>query len=204
LSAAVAEAHNAGKRITSHAIGGKGVKNAILAGLDSIEHACFMDDEAIEMVIDRGIIIVPTLVAVNRIAINGDKLPAWMHEKVMLEAEASESSFRAAVAAGVKIACGTDAGTPFNPHTEVAAELDLMVRFGMTTKQALIAATVTSAENFGLLHEIGTIEVGKRADLMMVDGNPIDDIAALRNVVLVSKGGLLVRDDLGAPNGQEQ
>ncbi len=201
LAAAVAEAHNAGRRITSHAIGGQGVKNAIAAGLDSIEHACFMDDEAIGMAIDRGTIIVPTLIAVDRIASNGDRLPSWMHEKVMMEAEASESSFRAAVAAGVKIACGTDAGTPFNPHTEVPGELELMVRFGMTPRQALTAATVVSAENFGLSRELGGIQEGKLADLLLVEGDPLADISAIRNVVLVSKDGVLVRDDL-APAGQ--
>lgn len=197
LEAAVAEAHNAGKRITSHAIGGQGVKNALAAGLDSIEHACFMDDEAIEMAINRGTIIVPTLIAVNRIVTNGDTLPGWMYEKALSESEASESSFRAAIAAGVKIACGTDAGTPFNPHTEVPAELALMVEFGMTTTQALLAATTVSSENFGLENELGTIEVGKRADLLLVDGNPVDDIRAVRNVVLVTKDGTFARDDLG-------
>lgn len=189
LAAAVAEAHNAGKRITSHAIGGQGVKNAILAGLDSIEHACFMDDEAIELALERDTIIVPTLIAVRRIADNGDSLPQWMYEKVLLEAEASERSFRAALAAGVTIACGTDAGTPYNPHGELPGELELMVAFGMTPAQALTAATSTSAVNFGLADELGTVEDGKLADLLLVDGDPTDTISAIRNVVLVVKGG---------------
>jgi imidazolonepropionase-like amidohydrolase len=189
LAAAVAEAHNAGKRITSHAIGGQGVKNAILAGLDSIEHACFMDDEAIQLALDRGTIIVPTLIAVRRIADNGDSLPAWMYEKVMLEAEASERSFRAAVAAGVTIACGTDAGTPYNPHGELPGELELMVEFGMTPVQALVAATSTSAVNFGLADELGTVAEGRLADLLLVEGDPTESISAVRNVVLVLQGG---------------
>ncbi len=189
LAAAVAEAHNAGKRITSHAIGGQGVKNAILAGLDSIEHACFMDDEAIQLALDRGTIIVPTLIAVRRIADNGDSLPAWMYEKVMLEAEASERSFRAAVAAGVTIACGTDAGTPYNPHGELPGELELMVEFGMTPVQALVAATSTSAVNFDLADELGTVAEGRLADLLLVEGDPTTSISAVRDVVLVLKGG---------------
>jgi imidazolonepropionase-like amidohydrolase len=182
LAAAVAEAHNAGKRITSHAIGGQGVKNAILAGLDSIEHACFMDDEAIQLALDRDTIIVPTLIAVRRIADNGDSLPAWMYEKVMLEAEASERSFRAAVAAGVTIACGTDAGTPYNPHSELPGELELMVEFGMDPVQALVAATSVNAVNFGVADELGTVAEGKLADLLLVEGDPTTDIAALTRV----------------------
>jgi imidazolonepropionase-like amidohydrolase len=201
LAAAVAEAHNAGKRITSHAIGGQGVKNAILAGLDSIEHACFMDDEAIQLALDRGTIIVPTLIAVRRIADNGDSLPAWMYEKVMLEAEASERSFRAAVAAGVTIACGTDAGTPYNPHGELPGELELMVEFGMTPVQALVAATSTSAVNFDLADELGTVAEGRLADLLLVEGDPTTSISAVRDVVLVLKGGAVAHgalDPVGA------
>jgi imidazolonepropionase-like amidohydrolase len=201
LAAAVAEAHNAGKRITSHAIGGQGVKNAILAGLDSIEHACFMDDEAIQLALDRDTIIVPTLIAVRRIADNGDSLPAWMYEKVMLEAEASERSFRAAVAAGVTIACGTDAGTPYNAHSELPGELELMVEFGMSPVQALVSATSTGALNFGLADELGTVADGKLADLLLVDGDPTRDISAVRDVVLVVKAGELVHgvlDPVGA------
>jgi imidazolonepropionase-like amidohydrolase len=198
LAAAVAEAHNAGKRITSHAIGGQGVKNAILAGLDSIEHACFMDDEAIQLALDRGTIIVPTLIAVRRIADNGDSLPAWMYEKVMLEAEASERSFRAAVAAGVTIACGTDAGTPHNPHGELPGELELMVEFGMTPVQALVAATSTSAVNFDLADELGTVAEGRLADLLLVEGDPTTSISAVRDVVLVLKGGAVAHGALDA------
>ena len=194
LAAAVTEAHNAGKRITSHAIGGQGVKNAIVAGLDSIEHACFMDDEAIQLALDHDTIIVPTLIAVRRIAINGDSLPKWMHDKVMMEAEASERSFRAALAAGVTIACGTDAGTPFNPHTELPGELELMVEFGMSPVQALVSATSTAARNFGLTDELGTVTVGKLADLLLVAGDPTTSVSAVRDVVLVLKGGRVVAD----------
>jgi imidazolonepropionase-like amidohydrolase len=196
LNAAVQEAHNAGKRITSHAIGGPGVKNAIRAGLDSIEHACFFDDEAIELALEHGTIIVPTLIAVNRIVTNGDKLPSWVYEKALTESEASVSGFTAMVKAGVRVACGTDAGTPFNPHTEVPAELELMVEYGMTPVQALVAATITAAENFDVLDELGSIEVGKLADLLLVDGDPTSNVSDIRNVLLVAKGGAVVRDEL--------
>ncbi|PZE23559.1 MULTISPECIES: amidohydrolase family protein [unclassified Curtobacterium] len=196
LRAAVDEAHNAGKRITSHAIGGPGVKNAIRAGLDSIEHACFFDDEAIELALERGTIIVPTLVAVNRIVTNPETVSASVYRKARMESDASVAGFRAMVEAGVRVACGTDAGTPHNPHTEVPVELGLMVEYGMTPVQALVAATLTSAENFDVLDTLGTIEVGKTADLLLVEGDPTADIGAIRDVLLVAKAGAVVRDEL--------
>lgn len=196
LRAAVDEAHNAGKRITSHAIGGPGVKNAIRAGLDSIEHACFFDDEAIELALERGTIIVPTLVAVNRIVTNEDSVSPSVYRKALMESEASVAGFRAMVQAGVRVACGTDAGTPNNPHTEVPVELELMVEYGMTPAQALVAATLTSAENFDVLDTLGSIETGKLADLLLVEGDPTTDIATIRNVLFVAKAGEVFRDEL--------
>ncbi|MFF1879701.1 amidohydrolase family protein [Leifsonia sp. NPDC058230] len=198
LRAAVDEAHNAGKRITSHAIGGAGVKNAIRAGLDSIEHACFFDEEAIELALERGTIIVPTLVAVNRIVTNGDKIPEWVYKKALMESEASVAGFRAMVEAGVRVACGTDAGTPHNPHTELPTELELMVEYGMSPGQALVAATLTAAENFDVLDTLGSIEAGKLADLLLVEGDPTANISAVRQVLLVAKGGEVFRDELTA------
>ncbi|GAA2003985.1 amidohydrolase family protein [Brevibacterium samyangense] len=192
LRAGADEAHNAGKRITAHAIGGQGVKNAITAGIDSIEHACFMDEEAIDMALEAGTIIVPTLIAVQSLVEHGDAVPEWMCRKVLMESEASVSSFAAAVEAGVRIACGTDAGTPFNPHTETPGELELMVRFGMDPAQALVSATRVSAENFGVADELGTLEVGKLADLLLVEGDPTREISALRDVAAVVKGGDVV------------
>jgi imidazolonepropionase-like amidohydrolase len=196
LRAAVDEAHNAGKRITSHAIGGAGVKNAIRAGLDSIEHACFFDEEAIELALERGTIIVPTLIAVNRIVTNGDSIPEWVYTKALMESEASVSGFQAMVKAGVRVACGTDAGTPHNPHTELPAELELMVEYGMTPAQALVSATLTAAENFDVLDTLGVVEPGKLADLLLVEGDPTTDISAVRDVLLVAKGGRIFRDEL--------
>jgi imidazolonepropionase-like amidohydrolase len=121
-----------------------------------------------------------------------------MYEKVMLEAEASERSFRAAVAAGVTIACGTDAGTPYNPHGELPGELELMVEFGMTPVQALVAATSTSAVNFDLADELGTVAEGRLADLLLVEGDPTTSISAVRDVVLVLKGGAVAHGALDA------
>lgn len=191
LAAVAREAHNAGKRVASHAIGGQGIKNAIAAGIDSIEHGFYLDDESLEDAIDRGTYLVPTLIAVNRIVENPDKIPSWVVEKAESESGHHRDSFVAAVRSGMKIAAGTDAGTPFNPHGELPAELALMVEFGLSPTEALVAATRNAAENLELLHDIGTLEVGKLADLIVVDGDPTTDISATRRVGLVCKEGVI-------------
>jgi imidazolonepropionase-like amidohydrolase len=198
LTAVAREAHNAGKRVASHAIGGQGIKNAIAAGIDSIEHGFYLDDESLEAAIDRGTYLVPTLIAVNRIVENPDKIPRWVVEKAESESGHHRESFAAAVRCGMKIAAGTDAGTPFNPHGELPTELELMVEYGISPEQALVAATRNAAENLDLLHDLGTLEVGKLADLIVVDGDPLADISVTRNVTLVVKEGVIHRDDLAA------
>lgn len=122
------EAHNAGRRAACHAIGNEGIKNAIRAGIDSIEHGFYLDDEALELALDRGTVLVPTLIAVNQIVNNGKTgaMPAWVVEKAESESGHHRESFAAAVRSGMKVAAGTDAGTPFNPHTYLPQELALM------------------------------------------------------------------------------
>jgi imidazolonepropionase-like amidohydrolase len=200
LAAVAREAHNAGKRVASHAIGGQGIKNAIAAGIDSIEHGFYLDDESLAAAVDRGTYLVPTLIAVNRIVDNPDKIPSWVVEKAESESGHHRDSFVAAVRSGMKIAAGTDAGTPFNPHGELPTELELMVEFGISPVQALVAATRNAAENLDLLHDLGTLEVGKLADLIVVDGDPTADVGVTRNVLLVAKDGVIHRDEL-APGG---
>lgn len=197
LEQAARIAHNAGKRITSHAIGVAGAKNAVRAGIDSVEHAIHVDDELIELALANGTYIVPTLNAVDRNARNADGVASWMHEKVRHLLEASESGFRRLVDAGVRIAAGSDAGTCFNPHDEFPRELELMVRFGMSPAQALVAATRSAAENFGVWESLGSLEVGKIADLLLVDGDPTSQIRAVRDVVAVVKDGVVAVDALG-------
>lgn len=196
LTAVAREAHNAGRRVASHAIGGQGIKNALRAGIDSIEHGFYLDDESLEMAVAQGTFLVPTLIAVNRIVENPDKIPSWVVEKAESESGAHRESFLAAVRSGMKIAAGTDAGTPFNPHGEMPAELELMVEFGLTPTEALLAATRNAAENIDLLHEVGTLETGKLADLVLLDGDPTVDITAAHNVVMVVKDGVVHRNEL--------
>lgn len=191
------EAHNSGRRVTTHAIGNSGIKNALRAGIDSIEHGFYLDDEALELAVSQGTFLVPTMIAVASIIDNGVEagVPAWVVAKAEVQAEASRNGFRAAVDSGMKIAAGTDAGTPYNRHYDMAREMATMVRFGLTPMQAVTAATRNSAENLDMLNSVGTIEVGKFADLLLVDGDPSVDISAVNRVVMVMKDGVVYRDD---------
>jgi imidazolonepropionase-like amidohydrolase len=201
-------AHAAGKRVTTHAIGGEGIKNALRAGIDSIEHGFYLDDEALELAVAQGTFLVPTLSALAGILDSGVArgIPAWVVAKAERERERSIEGFNAAVRSGMRIAAGTDAGTPFNRHQDMAQELALMVRAGLSPMQAVVAATRHSAENLDLLHAVGTVEVGKLADLLLVDGDPTRDITAVARVVMVLKEGVVHRDDRHAapqPIGEE-
>jgi imidazolonepropionase-like amidohydrolase len=201
LAVVAQEAHNSGRRATTHAIGNAGIRNALLAGIDSIEHGMHLDDPTLELALDRGAFLVPTLLAVSRIVEAGVArgVPLWVVEKAEEQLQHSRDSFVAAVRSGMKIAAGTDAGTPFNPHEDLADELALMVGLGLSPMQAIVAATRHAAENLDVLHAVGTVEVGKRADLLLVDGDPTADITAVARVVLVAKDGVVVRDELPAP-----
>jgi imidazolonepropionase-like amidohydrolase len=198
LEAVAREAHNSGRRAACHAIGNEGIKNAIRAGIDSIEHAYYLDDEAVQLMIDRGTFVVPTLLAGHQIVKNGQagRVPRWITDKSLATAEHHRESFTLAARSGVKIAAGTDAGTPFNPHGDLAAELKLMVDCGLSPADAIVAATRNAAENLGLLHDTGSIEIGKRADLILVDGDPTTDISALARVSCVVGNGKVVAERL--------
>jgi imidazolonepropionase-like amidohydrolase len=199
LDAAARAAHDSGRRITTHAIGRAGIHNALQAGIDSVEHGFYFDDELLELAIDRGVFLVPTMLAVDGIISNVARgIPAWAVEKAEAEAGQQRTSFAAAVSSGMRIAAGTDAGTPFNPHGAFARELALMVEHGLSPMQTLVAATSAAAENLGLAHEIGTLTVGKLADLILVDGDPVTDITATGRVALVVKDGVIHRKELSS------
>jgi imidazolonepropionase-like amidohydrolase len=144
--------------------------------------------------LDRGTYIVPTFLAGHQIISNGlaGRVPRWITEKTLPIAEQHRASFAAAVRSGLKIAAGTDAGTPFNPHGDLAAELKLMVDYGLRPADAIVAATRNAAENLGLLDDTGSVEVGKRADLILVDGDPTADIGCLANVSHVVSNGVTI------------
>lgn len=198
MTAGVDEAHKAGRPAASHAIGNGGIKNALKAGIDSVEHGFYLDDESINLALKQGSFVVPTLIAVDQIVNNGPSggIPDWVVRKAQSESGHHRESFVMAVKSGVKIAAGTDAGTPFNPHGDLALELAKMVEFGLPPMLALVAATSNAARLLRMDDQIGSIEKGKVADLILVDGDPTHDIGVMRRPSLVMKSGTIVRDDV--------
>ena len=169
IAAIVRAAHEAGRRVTAHSTGAQGTKNAIRAGIDSIEHGVDLDDEAVSMLLEQGTTLVPTLLAVRRIVARRDSVPAWMAEKALAAQALHEHSIRLAVERGVRIAAGTDAGTPFNPHGSLPDEVQALTDVGLTPGAALAAATLGGARNLGIANVTGTIEPGKAADIVLLD-----------------------------------
>lgn len=181
LAAGVDEAHKAFRRAIAHAQGNAGIRNAVRAGIDSIEHGVYLDDTVIEEMRERGTFLVPTLVAPAMIARHGIEagIPAYVVQKASGVVDIHRESFRKAVRAGVRIAMGTDAGTPFNRHGANAQELALMVECGLSPADTIVAATRNAAELLDLLDVTGTVELGKAADLLVVDGDPLADVGIL-------------------------
>jgi imidazolonepropionase-like amidohydrolase len=193
LRAGVQEAHKAGKRAATHAQGTEGIKAAIRAGIDTVEHGIFLDDEAIEMMIERGVVFVPTLAAPYRIVEAGEEkgIPAYALEKSRRVMDSHRRSFEWAAGAGVTIAAGNDGGTPFNPSHDLVTEIRLMAEWGLGNMGAIRAATHGSARALGLSEETGTVQEGKWADLLILeqDADPLQDITALGRVWMVVKQG---------------
>jgi imidazolonepropionase-like amidohydrolase len=194
LCAAVEEAHKVGLRVAAHAHGTEGIKNALRAGVDTIEHASYLDDEAIELFLEGDAWMVSTLIASERLMphLDDPAMPAHVRDKIRDHTSQEAASLERAITAGVRIAAGTDAGTGYNPHGGLPEQVALLADHGMTPEQALTAATRDSANAMGLAETHGKIAVGRRADLLVVDGDPFADLAALRNVRAVYLGGRLV------------
>ena len=183
------EAHALDRRVMCHALGGRGLRIAIEAGVDSIEHGCYLDEEPelLDMMAQRNIFFVPTFAVYEYH--RKSALP-HVRERAHHLQEHHVTSLRRAFAAGVKIAAGTDAGG--HGHPSNAMEIECLVKAGLTPLQALRAATGWAAECLGLEHDIGTIEKGKLADLIVVAGDPLGDVKMLQNperIALVLKGG---------------
>jgi imidazolonepropionase-like amidohydrolase len=199
LAAGIYEARKAGKKTAAHAHGAEGIKNAVRAGIDSIEHAFLADEESISLMKAAGTTLVPTVSPIHLVVEKG--IAAGIPEYVVVKSRqalgAEEESFKAACAAGLKIALGTDAGMPFNHHGENHQELVAMVELGLPPEQAIIAATSRAAELLGLADKVGTLAPGKEADLLVVAANPLEDIRRLKDeesIKLVMKKGELVVD----------
>jgi imidazolonepropionase-like amidohydrolase len=175
LEVLVEEATAAGIFVMAHAQGADGIKNAVRAGIRSIEHGIFLDDEGIELMLRNGTWFVPTLVAPQGVldAVDaGVSLPPVVVDKARLTLEIHRTAFRTAVEAGVRIAMGTDSGVA--PHGQNLRELELMAAGGMTPAAVLEATTRSAAQLLGVDGQVGTIEPGKRADLVVLDGDPYD------------------------------
>ncbi len=194
LRAICETAHHLGRKVAAHAHGADGNKAALRAGVDSIEHGTFLDDEAIALFKERGAFYVPTMLAgvtVGEIASAPDSyfVPA-VRAKALQVGPVIKSAFAKAHKAGVRIAFGTDSGV--SQHGENGREFLFMVEQGMTPAEAIGAATVGAAELCGLSKEIGTIEAGKAADIIAVGGSPLADIANIRDVRFVLRDGRVV------------
>ncbi len=195
MAAAIAEAQKADRKTATHAQGTEGIKNALRAGIDSIEHGVFLDDEAIELMLENDVYLVPTLAAVHCIVEEGVEagIPEFAVKKSEAVMESHIRSFQMAREAGVKIAMGTDAGTPLNLHGANLYELELMVEYGMEPLEAIRAATLTGAEMIGLDNELGSLEPEKAAHFVVIDGNPDENIRDIHFVDQVYKNGRLIR-----------
>jgi imidazolonepropionase-like amidohydrolase len=192
IAAAVDEAHKKGKVVASHAANVESVLASLRAGVDTIEHGLIMNEVCIDGLVENGRYYVPTLEIYERIVRYGTTVFARHQvEKSAQVVGPHREAFQMALKAGVKIAAGTDSGMQTWPLGDIALELERMVEFGMTPLSAIEAATHNAADALGMLDQIGTLEVGKLADLIVVDGNPLEDIGALRNVWLVMKGGTI-------------
>jgi len=201
LRAGVEEAHKAFRPVGAHAQATDGIKNAIRAGVDSIEHGVWLDDEAIEMMRERGTYLVATLTAPYQIAHRGLEagIPPYMVDKGWQVLESHQDSFRRALQAGVRIAMGTDQGTPANKPGENAQELLQMTALGMSSGAALMAATAWAAGLLRIEGEAGSISGGLAADLVVLDGDPLENIGVLTNqraIRAVIQAGRIVRSDL--------
>ena len=196
MRAGVDEAHKADRKVAAHAHGSEGIKAAVLAGVDSIEHGSFMTDEIISLMRERGTFYSATLCSAQGfLDAPPNSVADWAMAKAGHVRTALDASFRRAYHAGVRLVLGTDAGTPFNRHGENARELALMVKLGVDPLDALRAGTRNGAELLGKLDLLGTLETGKAADLVLVEGDVVADISRLCNptsIQLVVQAGRIV------------
>jgi imidazolonepropionase-like amidohydrolase len=199
LNAIVDEAHALRRKTAAHAHGAEGAKRAIRAGIDSIEHGTFLDDEALEMMKQRGTYLVPTLMAPHGIQEQIDQgmyIPAPILAKAKTAIAAGRQTFQKALAKGVKIGLGTDAAV--YAHGRNTEEFHLMVDLGMKPMDALKAGTSEDADLLGLADKIGTLEAGKFADVVAVPGDPVENIRQTEHVFFVMKEGVIYKNDRGA------
>ena len=197
MVALIDEAHRLGRKVAAHAHGDHGAREAVEAGIDSIEHGTFLTPGTLALMKRRGTYLVPTLMALEGVDPDKQKLPPEIATKARAAIRGRAASMTSAIRQGVKIALGTDAGVI--RHGTNAREFRLMVKSGMSPAAALRAGTSAGAELLGVADQIGTVDKGKAADLVAVPGNPLDDITVTERVFFVMKGGDVVRRDSPEP-----
>jgi imidazolonepropionase-like amidohydrolase len=196
MEAAAEAAHNAGKKITAHAGSPVAISQGIRAGLDCVEHGYFLDDPTIELMVQRGTYLVPTL-SVSRCPeyMRERDCPEWMIQKSLRAGEDHMKAYQDALAAGVRIAMGTDM-LPTDQYLGTLAvyrEIEWMVDGGMSTEQALVSSTLSAAELCDVSDKLGSVTPGKLADLIAMPANPLEDITALRGIDVVLMDGEVIR-----------
>jgi len=195
LNALVDEAHALRRKTAAHAHGAEGAKRAIRAGIDSIEHGTFLDDEALDMMKARGTVFIPTLMATQggREKLGKGMYPPPIEAKMRAAIEAINQTMKRAIGKGVRIGMGTDAGV--YPHGRNTEEFHMLVNLGMSPLDALRAGTSVDAELLGQQNKIGTLEAGKLADVIAMPGNPLENIRQCEKVFFVMKEGVIYRND---------
>lgn len=189
LKAGIEEAEHAGIRTATHAQGNAGIRNAVRAGIHSVEHGFYLDEEIVSWMIEKGTFYVPTLVAVYEILNQKDSLPSYLVEKAEVAKDAHRASFQLALKSGVKIALGTDAGTPFNQFGSARDEFLYMIEAGMSPVQAVRSATCTAAQLLDVEDRFGSIAPGKAADLLILEKCIYDEPGTIKAPFVVYKGG---------------
>ena len=193
MQAIVREAHRLGRKVAAHAHGARGIKDAVLAGVDSIEHGSYITDEGIAAMKKHGTYLVPTLYLEDWMVQNGN-LPPYSHQKMVAISAVAKQNIKRAMEAGVKIAMGTDAAV--YPHGLNAHELDVYVnQLGMAPLAALQSATMNAADLMGWTAKTGSLDPGKWADIIAVEKNPLDDVRVLQNVKFVMKAGVVYKSE---------
>jgi imidazolonepropionase-like amidohydrolase len=194
IRAVVEESHMLGMRVAAHAHGNAGIRAAISAGVDTIEHASFLDDETIRMAINRGTYFSMDIYNTEYTLSEGEA-NGVLEENLAKERQVGtrqRQSFQRAVELGARHVFGSDAGV--YPHGTGGRQLSRMVRFGMTPLQAIQAATSVAAEALDRADDVGAIAVGRYGDIIAVSGNPLEDVSVLENVAVVIKGGAVESD----------
>lgn len=197
VAIAATEAHGAAKTVAAHAHGADSIRNAVRGGVDTIEHGSFLTPELIEEMREQGTFLVPTLAVVPLVLGHAEEAGIEAHtvERGHEVAEVQRKNVAAAHRAGVSIVAGTDMGTPFTTPDTIHAEIGALAGIGLSPHEAIQAATLQGARSLGLDNDLGTVQPGRRADLLVLDGDPLADLSATRRIRhLLQDGQLRIRD----------